>query len=440
MLLRTLAYLLGSIRTYRFPPAELRKLQTRRLKRILQAADAIPLYHGAFREAGLLPSAVTAPEGLRSLPLLTKSEVVSGFSGLVRPGSRRIRAMRKGSGTSGQSVRLAVSQETLDLFSAMVFRRYVVLGYKPWERIVTLWGPIEYWRRRQGTDGVERPTTNMYTYPVRLWGRPFPTIKVVALAKRPAEEAKLLAERDPAFVIARPLHLRRVGVKMKELGVRARPTCVVVGSELTTPKCVRDLEELFGTTAVRNYGSNEFGPLGTECRFKRGIHLGEDFAICEVLKDGEAVGPGETGELVLTSLFNDVMPLIRFRTGDMVTLADEGKCGCGSWHVRLKEVQGREGDGLVTATGKRVLPIDVADALETEFGLRDFQLVQRAVDSLVLEASEDQLEDKEMLGRLGSYLQGMLGGPVSLETRPRPERDYWLKTRPVVSEVRPSEA
>lgn len=435
-----MAYLVGALRTYRLSEAELRETQAKRLRRVLGTAySSIPFYRDTFRNAGVSLSDLADPK-LSSLPLLTKREVVSSFSDLVCPRGGRVSSVRTGSGTSGQSVRFAVSDETLDLFSALIFRRFVNLGYRPWERVVTLWGPAKYWRRSPGSDGSERPTTNMYSYPVRAFGRPLPTIRVVALGSSPDEEARLFSRLDPAFVVSRPFRLRRLGVKMEQLGLRAKPRCVIVGSEATTPTCVREIESLFDTTVVRNYGSSEFGPLGSECLYKAGIHLGEDFAICEVLKDGEQVGPGETGELVLTSLFNELMPLIRFRTGDMVTLADGGKCSCGSYHVRVKEIQGREGDGLVTSSGRRVLPMAVADFLESELGLRDFQLEQRAPDRLVLKASEDQLESRETLRRLKEYLQGVLEGPVSLECMTRPPEDYWLKTRPIISGVSPTSA
>jgi phenylacetate-CoA ligase len=437
MLPLILAHYLSAMRSYKFSEPELRRLQSSKLRKVLSVADStIPHYHRIFRRMGLSPADISDTSDLTRLPLLSKGEIIAQYPDSMMPRNRNPKVVRRSSGTSGQPLRFPMSSEALDIRHALFLRRLTVLGYRPWDRIVTLWGPSKYWRTQTGADGVERPITSLYDYPVRLFGHPIPTLKVVAAKDgNGAAEARLIAKLSPDFIFCRPSHIRRVGVEMEKLGLSARPKCIIVGNESVTPTCIRELESTFGTVVARQYGSAEFGGAGADCRFKRGMHISEDYYACEVLKGDEQVGPGESGELVLTSLNMDIMPLIRYRTGDIVELDGDGRCGCGSCHVRLRSVQGRENDGLVSVTGKRMLPLDTADRIESEFGLRDYQLIQVSLNRVVLKVGQAETMGPRQLAGLQAYLGDVTGVPVSVEIEAMAEDDFWRKARPVVSKI-----
>ncbi|MDA4127873.1 MAG: hypothetical protein OK422_00175 [Thaumarchaeota archaeon] len=116
----------------------------------------------------------------------------------------------------------------------------------------------------------------------------------------------------------------------------------------------RDLHELFRTEIFVHYGTAELGGVGFECPEHSGFHIISDFFICEVLRDGEAASPGETGELVFTSLENEAMPLIRYDIGDVAVPEQDARCGCGSSFPRLRTIYGRRSEGLLLPDGTRI--------------------------------------------------------------------------------------
>jgi len=255
---------------------------------------------------------------------------------------------------------------------------------------------------------------------------------LVSTPEDPLSEARRLHELDPGFIICRPTHLRRLSLSLKQLGLVVRPGGVQATQETLTKTCRRDLEEAFDTKVFRSYGSTEFDGVGFECQEQTGLHMAEDFALAEVLKDGEAVGPGETGELVMTSLHNEIMPLIRYRTGDIVQVAEEERCGCGSSLMKLSAIHGRAEDGLVTEGGDSVLSLQVADYLESELGLRDFQLVQLAPGEVVFRCAKGDSGNSELLARVETHLESLLGLKVKLKVEERPREEFWDKYRPVL--------
>lgn len=435
MLPRTLAHYVTAIRNYTLPEPELRRQQASKLRRILTSAgSSIPHYHRLFRKLGLRPNDIREVSDISILPTLSKREVVAGYPDSMLPRNLSPAIVKKGSGTTGQSMVFASSEDTLDIRHALFLRRLTVLGYKPWSKVATLWGPSKYWRRQTGEDMVERPTTSIFDYPVMVFGRPIPTVRIVSADIYDTEaEARLLSRTKPAFVFGTPSHLRRVGMALNELDLPMGPSCMIVGNEAVTSTVVREIESRFGSAVVRQYGSAELGGAGGECGFRRGIHVSEDYFVCEVLKDGEQVSPGESGELVMTSLHNSIMPLIRYRTGDIVELDGGGRCECGTCHVRLKSVQGRESDGLVTITGERVLPLAVADHIDSEFGFRDYQLSQLTPVEFLFEGSRKDIGDRARVKGLREYIEEKVGSPVSLKITVRSSEKLWTKSRPVTS-------
>jgi phenylacetate-CoA ligase len=126
------------------------------------------------------------------------------------------------------------------------------------------------------------------------------------------------------------------------------------------PETRRRIEELWGASLFDYYGlSDIFGACAGMCEKREGLHWAEDHIMVEVLdqETGRPVAEGERGELVLTSLKKRARPLIRFRTGDIVSLTTD-RCGCGRTHLRLHGIHGRVDDMLIIS-GLNVFPSDI---------------------------------------------------------------------------------
>jgi len=198
------------------------------------------------------------------------------------------------------------------------------------------------------------------------------------------------------------------------------------GAEPWSDEARRDLEETLGIKAYDSYGLSEmFGPgVAFECQEQDGLHIWEDHFLVEILdKNGDACAPGESGELVLTSLTKQAMPLIRYHTGDVTYLMEDG-CSCGRVSRKVHRFLGRADDMLVVR-GINVFPSQIEDVLVSipEIG-NYFQVIvdrpKHGLDELTIkaelgdEAFTGELED---LARLQKKVEKQLKAVLNLRSR-----------------------
>lgn len=423
-----------ALRSYGMGPKELRDAQNRSLRKTIRHAFSyVPYYRKLFRDKGWTPQEFRTVDDLRRLPILSREEVIKNYpDGLVARGMKS-QLVRVTSGTSGLPVRVAFSSEYMDVKEALTIRRFVKLGIRPWHRVVTVWDPPWRWRKLELEGGKTKKTTQLHETPFATFlDRPIPPIKVMPGGVEDVYgEARKIYELNPDYVFCRPTRLRRIARALTELGLEIRPKGLICTNEVLTATCAKELESKFGARTLRFFGGSEAGPMGQDCRFKTGVHLNQDHFVIEVLKDGEAVSPGEMGEVVVTHLHNPVMPLMRYRMGDFVEMGEEGTCACGSNLPRLKSIQGRVEDRLLALDGSRVPPLAVADHVESALGLRDFQIVQVEPSRFRLRVTGSSGVDSTTVTRLQSYLGELVGSPVVVSTETRPAHEQWLKQRPV---------
>ncbi|MDG6913875.1 MAG: phenylacetate--CoA ligase family protein [Nitrososphaerota archaeon] len=427
--------LASAMRSYRFSVQDLRKLQDEKLRRLVRHVNLfVPYYKSAFKRSGLVPEDIKGVADLKKLPFLTKEDIRRDVNGDLRSRGALPEFAKVTSGTTGASVGIAYSREFITVRDCLYLRRLMNFGLKPWDKVVTVWDPPRGWRTRIDKDGSVRSTTQLAEVPFATFlGRPIPQVKVLRSIPSDVEmEAARLAALNPSFIFCRPSHLRRIGVAMRSGGQEIAAKGLICTNEILTDSCAKELEVGFKAKTLRMYGSTEAGSIGADCRFKTGIHLNEDYTIFEVIRDGEQVAPGESGELVVTQLHNPSMPLIRYPVGDLVELAEEGTCPCGSNLRRLRSVHGKAVDCLLGYDGARVSPLQVADAIESGFGLRDFQIIQTEPTRFRLRVSPGSALPKDALEGIVEYLASVVGAHVYLTVEARPEGELWSKARPLV--------
>jgi len=425
------------MRSFYFGRQKIDDMQTKKLTRLLKFSyDYIPYYRRVFRSLGKGPDEFRGRPGLQRFPLLTKADIVGNYpSGLMAGGSGRV-VVRRGTGTSGVSASVAHSGASLDVRHALFLRYLTFSGMKPWSSMVTLWIPEPYWRREPDREGRIRPTTSLYGYPVWFLGRPLVQIHIVkSIPDDVLKEARIVREIAPDILFGRPTQLRRLGEAMRKQGISLAPKAVMASAEFMTPTCVAGLEEVFRSKVFSAMGTSETGGVASTCPRRTGFHMYEDFMVLEVLRDGEPVGPGEVGEIVVTHLHNYAMPLIRYRTGDFVRLGDGSGCECGSSLTRFKSVQGREKNWIITASGEKAWPIEIADKIESELGIKDFQIIQLGLDQFVVKLMAEDLGKVELRKWLVEYMGSLVGHPVHVDFEQRSPDDFWKKYAPVITHL-----
>ncbi|MEA2076171.1 MAG: phenylacetate--CoA ligase [Euryarchaeota archaeon] len=204
-----------------------------------------------------------------------------------------------------------------------------------------------------------------------------------------------------------------------------------VGAEPHSEQTRQRIEDIYDIDAFNSYGMSELNGPGVafECEEKNGMHFWEDQYLLEVVnpQTGEKLAPGEEGELVVTTIGREAMPIIRYRTGDLARIVDDGeKCSCGRTHVRISRIKGRCDDMLIVR-GVNLYPSQIEDVLMSfpEVATNYQILVERegALDSLIVRV---ELYPKMFDGDLRKLkeLESDIGKSIQDEIVVRPKVEF----------------
>ncbi len=332
---------------------QLQRLQAT-VKRVYQS---VPFYRDAFKARGLEPGDIKSLDDLRKLPFTCKQDLRDNYPyGLFAAPMDQIIRLHASSGTTGKPSVVGYTKNDISNWADLIARCLVMAGGSKNDVVQVAYGyglftgglGLHYGVERLGASVV--PASGGNTTRQLMLMQDFGTN---ILACTPSY-ALFLAEEGIA-----------AGIDFKKLPIRAG----ILGAEPWTENMRKQIESKMDITALDIYGLSEvMGPgVSMECMAKQGSHIAEDHFIAEVIDPdtGEALPYGEQGELVLTAIMKEGIPLLRYRTRDISTLHPE-VCACGRTHVRMKRVAGRTDDMLIIR-GVNVFPSQVESVL-LEFG------------------------------------------------------------------------
>jgi phenylacetate-CoA ligase len=193
---------------------------------------------------------------------------------------------------------------------------------------------------------------------------------------------------------------------------------VICGAEAVLPADRVVLAKAFGPEVFDTYGSRETSLMASECSAHAGLHLSEEAMVVEIASGQEPLGPGASGDVLITDLHNYGMPFIRYANGDMATLAEPGRCPCGRGLRRLAHVDGRRAETLHDPTGEAIpgIVFHVLFSDSRREVVKQFQAVQKLSGEIVLKVVRGQdYSDPEFstkVDRLREYLRGQ---PLAVE-------------------------
>jgi phenylacetate-CoA ligase len=218
-------------------------------------------------------------------------------------------------------------------------------------------------------------------------------------------QIELMQDLSVTAIACTPSYMVHLGETAEKMGISIKNDTnlktAVLGAEPWSETMRQRIQEQMGISAYNIYGTSELsGPMFTECAEQNGIHIWGDIAYTEIIDPdtGEQLPPGEKGELVMTILQKEALPMIRFRIGDITSL-DESVCPCGRTHPRIERIQGRVDDMLIIR-GINVFPSQVEHAL---LGIPEvsghFQIIvdrKGALDTMLVqvELNPDSFSDK----------------------------------------------
>ncbi len=348
-------------------PAEIRKVQEGLLKKhVAYCAAHSPFYRELFGERGIDAGAVTL-DGLRGLPLTDKSAIsISNEAFLASPMSGIVDIVLS-SGTTGKPIRMMYTEhdlrrltynEEISFMSCGLTRDDVVLLTCTMDRCFI--AGLAYFSgvRGLGAAAIRNGLSSVDSH-FEIIQRLKPTALVGV----------------PTFLLKLGQFLQSQGVDPRSTGVK-RMVCIgepVRDRNLAFLRVGEDLEEAWGAKVYSTYASSETITSFCECLAQRGGHLHPDLAIVEIVNDrGESLPAGESGEVVVTPLNIEGMPLLRFRTGDVSFLIDE-PCACGRQSPRLGPILGRKKQ-MIKFRGTTLYPNSIYAVLDSFPEIREYSV------------------------------------------------------------------
>ena len=334
---------------------ELQALQSERLRETVQHAyDNVPFYERALDKAGISPTDIEDIEDIERLPLTTKEDFREEYpDGLFAVDWKDVRRIHASSGTTGKPKVVSYTEGDLEVWAEAMARSLYAGGVRPGETVQNAYGYGLFTGGLGFHDGIEE-----------LGAAVIPTG-----GGGTAQQIQLLQDLESDVLACTPSYCLYLAEQAHERGVDVRDlslSTVVIGAEPFTDPMRHEIEEELGVTAVDVYGLSEIiGPgVSIECaEVQEGLHLWEDLFYPEIIdpETEEVLPPGEEGELVLTTLTKEALPVLRYRTGDMTTL-NYDRCGCGRTAVRMGNVTGRS-DDLLIIRGVNVYPSQIEEVM-----------------------------------------------------------------------------
>jgi len=352
---------------------ELEALQLRRLQEVLERCTVSPFYRKWFTEAGFETSRLKALEDIRGLPLMDKNTLRSEEpTAFLTVSTEDIVRVHASSGTTGQATVVFHTAADIEAWAQLVARCMYMVGVRRSDVFQNMMGyglftgglGLHYGAERIGAMVIPAGSGN---------------------SKR---QIQLMRDFRTTVIHIIPSYALYLLEVFAELGVDPREDTslriAIMGAEPHSEGLRRRVEEAYGLDAYNCYGLSEMcGPgVAFECPAKRGLHLWEDNFLLEVLDPSslEPVKEGETGELVLTTLNREGMPLLRYRTRDLAFVYPDD-CECGRTHRRISRIKGRT-DDMFIVKGVNIFPMQVEKVLLGILGVgSNYQIVLDTVDA-----------------------------------------------------------
>ena len=337
-----------------FSRSELEALQLERLKNTVEHCMDSAFYRKRFADNGLKPSDIRTLDDLQKIPFTTKQDLrdTYPFGIASSPLSDCIR-LHSSSGTTGNPTVILHTRRDIEQWANAVARCLWMVGCRPEDVF-------------QNTSGYGMFTGGLgFQYGAERLGM----LTVPAAAGNTLRQLKFFTDFGTTVVHAIPSYAARIYEVMCEKGIDphrdTKLRTLVIGAEPHSEDTRKRIEKMLGVKAYNSFGMSEMmGPgVAFECREQNGMHIWEDYFIVEIVDPNtlEPVPDGEVGELVLTTINREGMPLLRYRTRDLTRILP-GDCPCGRVHKRLDRMKGRS-DDMIILKGVNIFPIQIETIL-----------------------------------------------------------------------------
>ncbi len=396
---------------------ELAAVQSTRLRDTVDRVyRQVPFYRSRMQAAGLLPEDVVSIESIDRLPFTTKQDMRDNYPyGLFAVPLAEIVRIHASSGTTGKPTVVGYTKRDIGIWSEVMARTLTAAGASRQSFIQVAYGYGLF----TGGLGVH--------YGAELIGA-----SVIPVSSgNTARQIMLMKDFGTTLLACTPSYALYIAETIREMGMEPENLALkvgVFGAEPWSERMRKEIEARLAIKAIDIYGLSEIiGPgVASECQCQEGLHINEDHFFPEIInpQTGEKLPDGEKGELVLTTITKEGMPMIRYRTRDL-TVLNHQVCACGRTLVRMGKVLGRSDDMLIIR-GVNVFPSQVETVL---LGLGEtsphYQLIVDREDNLdtltvLVEVTEAMFSDEvRRLETLEHKIAGTLGSVLGVSAKVR---------------------
>lgn len=334
---------------------EMEKIQLDRLqKTVKRVYENVPVYRKKFDEAGVVPEDIKSLKDLSKLPFTVKSDFRENYPfGLFSVGKKDIVRFHASSGTTGKPTVVGYTRNDMETWTELIARMVTMAGVTEEDIAQISFGYGLFTGAFGLHHGLERVGASV----------------IPMSSGNTKKQIMVMKDFGTTALIGTPSYALHMAEIAKEIGIDPTKDLNVklglFGGEGSSEAMREHLNESWGMFAAENYGMSELiGPgVAGECHALKGMHISEDHFIPEIIDPatGEVLPKGSVGELVITTISKEALPIIRYRTRDITSLSYE-KCECGRTTVRMSKIQGRTDDMLILG-GVNVFPSQIEEVL-----------------------------------------------------------------------------
>jgi phenylacetate-CoA ligase len=387
---------------------ELRELQAERLQETVENAyENVPFYREQLDEMGVTPEDIQSVEDITKLPMTRKEDFRDEYpDGLFAVDDDEVRRIHASSGTTGKPKIVSYTDDDLDVWSEVVARSLSAAGVEAGDTVQNAYGYGLF----TGGLGLHYGVEELGATVIPIGGG------------QTQRQIELMTDLESDVFTCTPSYALYLAETAEEMGHEPRDlpiSTIIFGAEPCTEPMREEIEERLDVNGIDIYGLSEIvGPgVSNECHEAQdGLHIWEDRFLPEVVdpQTGEPVEEGEEGELVLTTLSKEALPVLRYRTGDLTTL-NYDECECGRTMVRMDNVTGRA-DDLLIVRGVNLYPSEIEhvildiDGVAPHYRIDLHREGSLDVMELTVEMEEDATQsqqslEEDILERLSNVLQ-----------------------------------
>lgn len=379
-------------------------------RQLAHAATHVPHYRRTWAEAGCDPQAIRGIRDLTALPIVRREDVQAHPQAfLSEAGDRRRWHRSRTSGSTGRPLESHFDPDCwVQVKIALKLRRLLAAGWRPGRRLVVV-ETVPPQALASHHAALRLPVEGL------LGGRTY-----LSAFEPPETHLQAYRRLRPHFLYAPPSYLSMLAESWDaDLRAHVPLQALMTSAEWAPPSTRARLAECFGAPVLDVYGSTEFKEIAWQCAEADAYHVNSESVLIEIVDEaGKPVPDGEAGELLVTSLTNRAMPLIRYATGDRARLRTL-RCPCGRSGELLAGIEGRVADYLHLPDGRTLSPYELTTAMESEARVRHYEVEQRSrsrvhVRVVLAQPSESADDPVDPLKSLHDTLSGVLGDRVAL--------------------------